>query len=198
MKLRRGIHWFPLGLAFFALAGCVSFAADTNLLSNGSFEKPIQWGRDWVTPQKPLLSVTGNANHGTKCLHMKVPPKEAAAEGVVFTSEFVPCKPGGKYRIKYDLRGTGCTVIVFAEAYDVRYIDRPQGDYRKQCDRVNPGSEWKSYECEFQIRNAPRSRAQISKMQVKVFAYYPPGEVWVDNVILEPVDDEMVAPAATP
>jgi len=164
--------------------------AITNLLSNGSFEKPIRWGDDWRTPQKPLLSVVGNASQGAKCMHMKVPAKEAAVEGVVFTSEFVPCERGGTYRVQYDLKGTGPTVHMFVEAYDPKYIDRPQGDYRMQCGRVGAGKEWKTHTCVFRIKNAPRSRANISKMQVKVFAYYPEGEVWVDNIVLHPISQE--------
>jgi len=191
------------------ILGCtISFAEDpaatpskpaTNLLSNGSFEKPISWGHDWTTPQKPLLSIVGNACHGSKCLHMKVPAKEAAVEGVVIKSEFVPCEPGGTYRVSYDLKGTGPTVIVFVEAYDPKYItpDHPQGDYRKQCDRVGPRKEWKTYEHFFRIRKAPHSTAKISKMQVKIFAYYPEGEVWVDNVILETAPQDKV-PAQKP
>lgn len=169
----------------------------TNMLSNGSFEKPINWGRDWVTPQKEFLSIVGNASHGSKCLHMTVPAAQAAREGVVIRSEFVPCEPGATYRVQYSLRGTGCTVIVFVEAYDPRYIDRPQGDYRKQCDRVGAGKEWKTYEHFFRIRKSRKSMAQITKMQVKVFAYYPEGEVWVDNIILEPAPQDKV-PAPQP
>jgi hypothetical protein len=192
MSLRGLLRILPLLLC----AAAASVVADdapravTNLLSNGSFEKPIQWGRDWFTEQKPLLKTVGNANHGAKCMHMTVPAKEAAVEGVAFKSEFVPCVPGGTYRVAYDLKGTGCTVIVFVEAYDPKFIDRPQGDYRKQCDRVGAPRQWKSYEHYFRIRRSPKSIANISKMQVKVFAFYPEGEVWVDNVVLHPVSDE--------
>jgi hypothetical protein len=190
----------PVALSLlFAIFCALSLSADdaasaassrTNLLSNGSFEKPIQWGKDWTSPQTSLLSVVGNAHHGAKCMHMKVPIKEASVEGVVFKSEFVPAEPGGTYRIQYDLKGTGCTVIVFVEAYDPKYIDRPQGDYRKQCDRVGTGKDWKTYEHFFRIRRSPKSTATISKMQVKVFAYYPQGEVWVDNIVLHPISKE--------
>lgn len=171
--------------------------AGTNLLSNGSFEKPVQWGRDWDTPQKPLVHVVGNGNHGAKCMHMKVPPKEAAVEGVVFKSEFVPCEPGGRYRLRCDLKGTGTTVIVFVEAYDPQYIDRPQGDYRTQAVRTGSPKEWKTFEDTFQIRRSRKSTAVISKMQVKVFAYYPQGEVWLDNLILEPLPPEPAAETKT-
>ena len=168
----------------------------TNLLSNGSFEKPVQWGRDWTTPQKEFIKVEGNASHGSKCIHMTIPAAQAAREGVVFRSEFVPCERGGRYHLKCDLKGTGSTVIVFVEAYDPQYIKegRPQGDYRSQCVRGAPSREWKTYEDTFQIRRSPKSTATIGQMQVKVFAYYPEGEVWVDNVVLEPAPAETAEP----
>ncbi len=189
-----GVGVFVLGIlgATWAVAQAPAPSAGTatNLLSNGDFEKPIQWGKDWTTPQRPLVSLAGNASHGAHCIHMKVPAAEAAAEGVVILSEFVPCEPGGTYRVKYDLKGSGPTVIVFVEAYDPKYIGRPQGDYRKQCDRLAPGSQWTTQEHVFRIRNSPHSRSKISKMQVKVYAYWPQGEVWVDNVVLEPAPPE--------
>src|ERR1044072_4208465 len=125
--------------------------SNSNLLSNGSFEKPVHWGTDWTTPQKEFLKIEGTASHGSKCIHMTIPAAQAAREGVVFKSEFVPCERGGKYRLRIDLKGTGPTVIVFVEAYDPKFIKegRPQGDYRSQCVRGGPGREWKKYEDTF-------------------------------------------------
>ncbi|MSR64802.1 MAG: hypothetical protein EXS18_03360 [Verrucomicrobiae bacterium] len=200
MKTHSIVIALMAGIAVFA-AG--AFAAETNatkkivtnMLSNGSFEKPISWGKDWMTPQKEFLSITGNASQGSKCLHMIVPAAQAAREGVVIRSEFVPCEPGGTYHISCDLKGTAPTVIVFIEAYDPKYIspDHPQGDYRTQAIRLGPSKQWKTYDDHFRIHNAAHSRAKISKMQVKVFAYLSEGEVWVDNVILEPAPQESVA-----
>lgn len=108
----------------------------------------------------------------------------AATYGLSYYSVAVPASTNHAYRVAFDVLAPGGGAKVWVRGYaPVR-----DGTLRRcyetvvHC-RTTPG-EWQREERVFQ---PAKSRADIRELRVMLYAYWPAGVYWFDNVSLEPV-----------
>jgi len=190
---------------------------EANLVPNGNFEKgqlmPAHWGsnakkdstvqvyesaKGKVIEGKNLLWNKTESPTG-RCIEFRLdePAKQwtsiAATSGMEYESEYIPCAYNQKYKISIDIKsvdinGTknGPEVKVFVKAY--RYDKKRMESFEvyrapMRCYPENPG-DWSICSRTFKIKV---STAQ--KMKVVVYASWPKGIVYFDNVRLVETDE---------
>jgi hypothetical protein len=202
------IQWVACLLATAAAAG-------TNLVANGGFElraadRPAGWdlpdglGVQWI--DAPV-----GAGHGRAiCLDARVsetdmecswaragltnqwsipkPAGNAIAEtyGLSYYSAAFPVSSGVTYRVRCDTLGPGGWKVW------VRGYGQFRGRLTRRYEAVMTGraspSEWTTNAMVFQ---PTRHRPEVTEMKVMLYAYYPPGAYWFDNVVVEPVEGSL-------
>jgi hypothetical protein len=208
--------WIVLG----CLASAWLTASAQSILPNGDFEqgdpahagKPLHWdlpdglGVQWT--DAPALP--GAPPHG-KAIRMNTAVKEtdlvasyqkagltqwvfpnpqgnAIAEtyGLSLYSEAVPVAPGKNYRITFDYmseKGTAGFILMRGYA-DVN--GQKKRVYEKKIECGSTGA-WKTFT---DIAHPARSPQPLVEFKIMLFAYYPAGAAWYDNVKVEPIDAE--------
>ena len=111
----------------------------------------------------------------------------AATYGLSFYSDPIPVRSNQAYRITFDFRGAGGGAKVWVRAYG-----QYQGEKRRRFETiVNPHGAapgaWKTFS---QCFHPTRLRPECAEMRVMLYAYWPPGVFWFDNVRIEPVTDD--------
>lgn len=109
----------------------------------------------------------------------------AATYGLSFYSTAIPVASGQAYRISFDLKapqkGEGAKVWV-------RCYGRIRGELRRRYETVvncrAPDTEWTRFSHVF---FPSRYRSELEHMRVMLYAYWPPGVYWFDNIRLEPI-----------
>lgn len=111
----------------------------------------------------------------------------AGTYGVKLYSDYIPVKPGAAYRISVDAKGSMQGMFfpkVFVKAYGPPAADRFGKQERElyrcylAC-RVQGMDRWQHFSRVFHpTKLTPTAR----KMRVMIFAYWPPGEYYFDNV----------------
>ncbi len=105
--------------------------------------------------------------------------------GLSFYSAPFPVSSGTTYRVRFRLRkergGEGAKVWV-------RGYGELRGALRRLYETVvfcrGEGGKWLSFEQEF---SPTKHRPAVTEMRVMLYAYYPPGVYWFDEVAVEPV-----------
>jgi hypothetical protein len=115
------------------------------------------------------------------------PGKNAVGEayGLSLYSDAIPVKPGQAYRITFEYQGPDGGGKVW-----VRGWGRFQGEKRQRWNTYvachgKPGV-WTT--CT-QIFHPTQARPEVTEMKVMLFATYPDGVYWFDNVRIEPVTE---------
>ncbi|HTV42406.1 MAG TPA: hypothetical protein VMF08_17695 [Candidatus Sulfotelmatobacter sp.] len=108
----------------------------------------------------------------------------AETYGLSLYSAAMPVKPGQAYRITFDFRGPGGGAKVWVRGYGMFH-----GEMRRRYETYfsckGDSSGWTT--CS-QIFHPTKFRPEVSEMKVMLFAYYPAGVYWFDNVRIEPVN----------
>ncbi len=210
-------------LSVFVFAGMVSVHGQS-ILANGDFEQadPAQAGKPahWELPDGLAVQWTdapeipGTPPHG-KAIRMDTsltekaavasdakagltqwvfpkPADNAIAEtyGLSLYSEAMPVVQGRTYRVTFDyLAEKGTAGKLWFRAY---------ADVDGQKKRVYEGTvdcsgtgQWKQFTGMF---HPTKYRANVAEFKIMLFAYYPPGVAWFDNVKVEAVDDQTNPP----
>jgi len=183
------------------------------LVANGDFEqadahepgRPAAWGRiDGLGVQ---WTDAGDAAHG-KAIRMDTRVSEkammaqwrktgqtnewnipnaadsAVAEtyGLSLYSDSMPVKPGQPYRISFDFKGAGGGKVW------VRGYGKLQGQVRRRWETwvrcAGNSSGWGK--CS-QVFFPTKFRPDVTEMKVMLYAYFPAGLYWFDNVRIEPI-----------
>ncbi len=116
-----------------------------------------------VIPEEPLKSIGSN-------------------EGTALDSMLLDVKPGQDYKLSVDYRGAG-TPFVWIKGFMIH----PKRKTLTDCYQTRlapPGGaadRWRS--CSITFRPTP----QTVKMKVRIYAYWPAGVYWFDNVRLEEI-----------
>jgi hypothetical protein len=109
------------------------------------------------------------------------PPKYdtvGGTTGAKIYSDYLRIEPGMRYRLRVDVKTTGTTAKIFIKGYA-----KLEGGFRKyyQCyknvEKAPPG--WHTYERTF---NPTFRSPKVTHIRVMPYAYWPPGEVRVDNI----------------
>ena len=199
-------------LAFSSAAG-----ADTNLVANGGFEKaepgradqPAAWDRldglgvQWVeAPEEPGAESHGHAIRLDTAVSEKAMVEQwrrvgirdwdipnpandpvAATYGLSFYSAAMPVVSGQAYRVTFDFKGASGGGKLW-----VRGWGQFQGERRRRYETIVfcrvPDKNWHAFS---QVFHPTRLRPEVTEMKVMLYAYWPPGAYWFDNVRIEPV-----------
>ncbi|MCG3177727.1 MAG: hypothetical protein BIFFINMI_00046 [Phycisphaerae bacterium] len=148
------------------------------------------------------------ADARNRCLHMAINADVAGTYGVAVYSDWIPVTPGCIYRFAYRWRVAGPTPKVFIKGYALR----PIGDeldaqgrafrfqrrevYRRQ---VHPTSDadpkrkleggWTQTTADFVPRHDQYPPHWI---RIDIYAYWPKGHAWFDDVVLRQLSDKPV------
>jgi hypothetical protein len=201
-----------LATVFFLLPAL--FAHSDSLLNNGDFEKtdprdkdkPLGWDRvdglgvQWTpAPEaahgKAIRMDTRVSEQAMQAQWIKTrltnlwnipkPGKNAIAEtyGLSLYSDSMPVKAGQAYRITFDYKGANAGAKVWVRGWGMF-----QGEKRRRWETVitchASGNGWTTIS---QVFHPTRSRPGVTEMRVMLFAFYPAGVYWFDNVRIEPV-----------
>ena len=210
-----------------ALATFSAAAADS-LLPNGGFEqadprnraKPAFWdpvdglGVQWVaagehgqairldTAISEIKMVEQWKRTGLDKYAFPKPAASAIAEtyGLSYYSDAIPVRKGQPYRITYDYKGASGGAKMWVRGWGMF-----QGEKRRRWEttiecRVKHPTQWTTITQEF---FPTKVRPEVTEIRVMLFAFYPAGVYWFDNVKIEPIpleeyeaDRKKTAPAA--
>ena len=198
--------------ALIFILGAGSISAE-EILPNGDFEKadakdparPAGWDR--VDGLGVQWTQTPDAAHGrairmdtslseqamqaqwiktglTNIWSIPKPEKNAIAEtyGLSLYSAPMPVQPGQAYKITFDFKGHGGAKVW------VRGYGMFQGEKRRRwetyVDCHGKGDAWTT---QSQVFHPTKFRPDVSEIKVMLFAFYPAGIYWFDNLRIEPV-----------
>jgi len=120
------------------------------------------------------------------------PGKNAIAEtyGLSLYSDPIPVKPGQAYRITFDYQGPDGGAKVWVRGWGLS-----QGEKKMRWETTvtchGRNGAWTT--CT-QVFHPTRARPEVTEMKVMLFAFYPAGVSWFDNVRIEPINEPPSAP----
>ena len=200
-----------------SLAASLTLSAAESLLPNGDLEqadpanstKPAHWdktdglGVQWTSAPEPaqgkairIDTAISEKAYVESCkkagLIQWVFPKPASSSiaetyGISFYSAEIPVKQGQPYKITFDYKGKSGGAKVWVRGWGMF-----QGEKRRrwettvECRVANP-NKWTTISQEF---FPTKTRSEVSEMKVMLYAFYPPGTYWFDNVKIEPITVE--------
>lgn len=108
----------------------------------------------------------------------------AETYGLSLYSAPMPVKPGQAYRITFDFKGPGGGAKVWVRGYGIFH-----GEKRRRWETyVNCNGNDSGWTTCSQIFHPTKFRPEVNEMKVMLFAYYPAGVYWFDNVRIDPVN----------
>ena len=115
-------------------------------------------------------------------------------EGVMLDSEFIDCKPGQDYKLTADFKGAG-KPFVWIKGFlwhptRKTWVDGYQT--RLEPDKVST-SEWHTSSIGF---NPTAKSPRIQKFKIRLYAYWPNGLYYFDNIRVEAITPEEMAQLA--
>ena len=210
-----------LGAAVFLFMSATPAAEHENLLENGSFDygdkTPENWG-----PANGLTSFYVNESGRGRIVKMDsrisrmqaldwmkqfkanpdaTPPEPVIAkneldsiasnEGVWLDSGFIKVKPGQNYKLSVDFKGTAAP-IVWIKGFMFHPVRKDYTDaYQTRLVPDSPDKEkWKTFSIGF---NPTGKTPKVEKIKVRIYAYWPPGIYYFDNVRVEEITPEEMA-----
>lgn len=123
----------------------------------------------------------------TNLWNIPKPEKNAIAEtyGLSLYSDPIPVKQGQAYRVTFDYLGPDGGAKVWVRGWGMF-----QGEKRRRWETTVPchckDGAWTP--CA-QVFHPTRARPEVTEMKVMLFAFYPAGVSWFDNVRIEPVNE---------
>jgi hypothetical protein len=123
----------------------------------------------------------------TNLWNIPKPEKNAIAEtyGLSLYSDPIPVKAGQAYRITFEYRGPDNGAKVWVRGWGL-----VQGEKRRRWEATMPcpckNGAWTTAS---QIFHPTRARPEVTEMRVMLFAFYPPGVSWFDNIRIEPISE---------
>lgn len=114
------------------------------------------------------------------------PARSAIAEtyGLSLYSQAIPVTKGQPYKITFDYKGPSGGAKMWVRGYgEFEGEKRRRWETTVEC-RVANAKEWTTISQEF---FPTKVRPDVTEMKVMLFAFYPPGVYWWDNVKIEPI-----------
>lgn len=212
----------PLRIAALSATLAVTLSAGENLVRNGSFDEGDSFAAHWERADG-LTSFFESEEGRGRIVKMdtlvdrdqamawatafkadptlKPPAKKPIApssygsiggnEGVMLDSEFIVCKPGQDYKLSVDFKGDGKPFVwvkgFLWHAKRSAFVDGYQT-------RLEPGApsktEWRTFSIGF---NPTAKSPKIQKFKIRLYAYWPNGLYYFDNVRVEAISPEEMA-----
>lgn len=133
------------------------------------------------TLQPPEKKPVGRKSYGTI----------GAVEGVRLDSEFIPAKKGQNYKLTADIKSRGKPIV-----WIKGFMRHPRRDAYVDAyqTRLVPGkpspAEWRTFTVGF---NPTKRTPRVEKFKVRLYAYWPNGIYYFDNIRVEPITEEEMA-----
>jgi len=175
-----------------------------NLVANPGFEQANAAGdgpADWQSVEKEM-AWTANPDGPGKVLTYRMSAATAGSYGLDFYSDYIPIEPGAVYRFSCRYKTLGPTVKIFLkgchpfEAQDGQPPQRRE-TYRRQVHPSGGPGEWHTVEADF-VPSATRPEHAPTFLRVDLYAYWPEGVVYWDDVVLKKVRDTPPGPPPAP
>ncbi len=216
-KFNIGLHC----AAVFLFMSAALAAEHENLLENGSFDygekTPDSWepangltsfyinepGRGRIVKMDSRISRMQaldwmkqfKANPDAAPPQPVIPKNEldsiASNEGVWLDSGFIKVNPGQNYKLSVDFKGTA-SPIVWIKGFMLHPVRKDYADaYQTRLVPDNPDKEkWKTFSIGF---NPTAKSPKVEKIKVRIYAFWPPGIYYFDNVRVEEITTEEMA-----
>lgn len=196
-----------LSITFALVALPLLFAGEKNLVPNADFSDGLEhWKVTFPEPNETKYaenhkhcSIVRNPDGPGKALLFTIPPKVAASEGVKALTPLIRIDPRKSYEFGADIRTTGTEPIVFIEAYEEdpsrteKGSDAYEGFVRTYRATLfakhnvkGRKNEWVRCRREIHPWTKPK-RYWPTHMAVKLYAFWPTGEVHWRNVVLREI-----------
>jgi hypothetical protein len=177
-----------------------------NLVRNPGFETPAAGGKGPADWQAPGALTTGgvvtwipNPDGPGKIIKYDMDEETAGVYGMAYYSDWIPLEPGATYRFSCRYKSLGPTVKIFLKGYhefppQEGFPAQRRETYRRQVHPAGEKAQWNSVVADF-IPSHANPNQQPTWMKVDLYAYWPKGVVFWDDIVLKKVRD---APAAKP
>lgn len=109
----------------------------------------------------------------------------AGAYGLSFYSDAMPVASGQAYRVQFDYRGPSGGAKVWIRGYGL-FRGRERRRYETIVNCRVENEPWQHFSQAF---HPTRLRPDVTSIRVMLYAYWPPGVYWFDNVNIAPVSD---------
>ena len=177
-----------------------------NLVRNPGFEIPNASGKGPTDWQPPGALTTGgvvtwmpNPDGAGKVIRYEMDEGTAGGYGMAYYSDWIAIEPGATYRFSCRYKSLGPTVKIFLKGYhefppQEGFPAQRRETYRRQVHPAGEKGQWNSVVADF-IPSHANPNQQPTWMKVDLYAYWPKGVVFWDDIVLKKVRD---APAAKP
>jgi hypothetical protein len=214
-----GVHNFSCVLSFILFFGIINAGfAGNNLIENGTLDKGEKTPDNWERANGLTTFYVNEEGHGrvakldSRVDRMQVlawlkqfkenpdavPPKPVfpkgqydvigANEGVSLDSDLINIKPGQNYKLTVDFKG-GFSPIVWIKGFMYHPVRKDYVDaYQTRLVPEKPDKEkWKTFSVGF---NPTAKSSKVEKIKVRLYAYWPAGIYYFDNIKVEEITPE--------
>ena len=166
-----------------------------NLVRNPGFESAAPGGRGpahWQEPETQMAWVANPDGPG-KVLKYDMDKATAGSYGLDFYSDWIPIEAGATYRFSCRYKTLGPTPKVFLKGYHAfpaqnGYPAQRRETYRRQVHPKGARGEWHSETADF-VPLATTKAHTPAFLKVDLYAYWPAGVIFWDDVVLKKVRD---------
>jgi hypothetical protein len=166
-----------------------------NLVKNPGFELTDATGKnpaDWQALEDQMAWVP-NPDGAGKVLKYDMNQATAETYGLDFYSDWIAIEPGATYRFSCRYKSLGPTPKVFLKGYFLwpggdGYAPQWRESYRRQVHPSGPKSQWNSVTADF-VPDAFKADQKPLRLKVDLYAYYPAGVIFWDDIVLKKVHD---------
>ena len=201
---------------------CLPACAGENLVKNGAFDEGEPFALHWERPDGLTSFFEKEEGHGrivkmdtlvdrdqalawaksfkaapTLKPPVKVPiPQDSYGsiggnEGVMLDSELIDCKPGQDYKLTADFKGAGKPFIWIKGFLWHPTRNVLMDGYQTRLEPDSPSkTEWRTFTIGF---NPTAKSPRIQKFKVRLYAYWPNGLYYFDNIRVEEISPEEMA-----
>jgi len=162
---RKPLHWdLPDGLGVQWTEKAIRL--DTSI---SELRMNEQWTKLGMTNTWFITKAAGNA--------------VAETYGLSFYSDTMPVQSGQAYQVSFDFKGAGGGGKLWVRCYG-----EGRGEKRRLYEKVvfceKKGEGWVHYG---EVFFPTKFRPAVTEMRVMLYAYYPAGIYWFDNITIEPI-----------
>jgi hypothetical protein len=172
-------------------------SAPVNLVPNGGFERAAPGAKlpaGWTAEHPDNVRLVDGPEGRGRVVEMTGDKKLMASYGVDLLSGEIPVTPGLRYRCTGYTRSTGPNMKVFVRGFatvtrrvhgEVKVFDDAVYTMRKD---IAASAAWQPFQLDFEIRPAAVVRDQqyaIRYVRIKLWAYWPVGTCWFDDIRFE-------------
>jgi hypothetical protein len=166
-----------------------------NLVRNPGFEQPNAAGHgpaDWQAVENQMAWVANPDGPG-KVLKYDMDAATAGSYGLDFYSDWIDIEPGATYRFSCRYKTLGPTPKVFLKGYHAfeaqeGFPPQRRETYRRQVHPKGEKGQWNEVVADF-VPLATRADQMPTFLKVDLYAYWPKGVIYWDDIVLKKVRD---------